>query len=170
MEIGRRVTSRASLSIVATELAAYNALWTRLLQSSPAGFDALRRTAHSLLVAAADQRSRRPCVSSGNFGRFSATFSRSMCDVGEVRDRLEQAVLLRGSSSLLDLAKGSYRVLLADLRLLYSQVWTPHASPARDAACSFVSCSILSPVLFSPPACLCDSLSHSHTRARTLAI
>ena len=135
MEIGRRITSRASISIVATELAAYNALWTQLLQSSPAGFDALRCTAHSLLVAAADQRSRRRSASSGNSSmRFSASFSRSMSDV-EVRDRLEQAALLRGSSSLLDLAQGSYRVLLADLSLLYSQVWTLLATPDPRFVC-----------------------------------
>jgi hypothetical protein len=52
MEIGRSITSRASLSIVATELAAYNAVWAQLLQSSPAGFGALCLAAHGLLVTA----------------------------------------------------------------------------------------------------------------------
>jgi hypothetical protein len=124
MEIGRRLTSRASLSIVATELAAYNTLWTQILQSSPSGFDALCRTIQCLLIAAAFDCGRLDS-SLGKFSmRFSASFSRSTSEVGEVKDRLVQAALQRArrSSSLLDLAQGSYRVLLADLRLLYSQV------------------------------------------------
>jgi hypothetical protein len=130
MEIGRRRTSSASLSIVAVEMSAYNALWSRLVKSSPASFDDLRRTTHCLIKISEERRCTLHLKSGGFSLKFSASFSRSMndSDVGTADStvKLVQTALQHGRrrSSLAELAQGSYRILLADLRLLYSQVRT----------------------------------------------